>query len=90
MPDPTDQDPAKRARATPEVGRSGRRRWWRVGGDRVEMMPEGAGFTARVWRDGWGPEPLVLDGHFAGEAQAKAWCEAMARVLAGDLEDEDD
>jgi hypothetical protein len=64
------------------------RHLWRVGEDRVELDPDGAGWTARVARAGWGGLPLVIDHHFGSEAQAVAWCRRMARTLAADLEDE--
>ena len=44
-----------------ESGGSGACRWWRVGGNRVELLTEGPGYTARVWSHGWGHEPLVVE-----------------------------
>jgi hypothetical protein len=72
------------------AGCEGDLRWWRVGGDRVELSPGPSGWTARVWRADWGGTPLDLGGHFAGEAEALAWCRRMAEVLARDLADEGD
>jgi hypothetical protein len=64
------------------------RHLWRVGGDRIELAPDGAGWTAWVSRAGWGGLPLVIDSHFGSEAEAVAWCERMVRTLAADLKDE--
>jgi hypothetical protein len=72
-----------------EIGRHRDLRWWRVGGDRVELFPGPSGWSARVRRAGWGGTPLDLDGHFAGEAEALAWFRRVAEVLASDLEDGD-
>jgi hypothetical protein len=71
----------------PDRSRPGRH-LWRVGGDRIELAPDGAGWTARVARAGWGGPPLVIDNHFGSEAEAVAWCRKMARVLAEDLDDD--
>jgi hypothetical protein len=62
--------------------------WWRVGGDRVELVWDGRGWTARVSRGAWGNLALDLVGHFESEAEALAWCRRMADTLAADLEDE--
>jgi hypothetical protein len=70
-----------------QSGRTGRH-LWRVGGDTVELSPDGAGWAARVRRAAWGGTPLVIDGHFDAEAQALAWCRRMAQVLAEDLEED--
>jgi hypothetical protein len=63
------------------------RRVWKVGGDAVELVPEGSGWAARVRRADWGGTPLVLDGHFAARADAVAWCRKMACVRARYLVD---
>jgi hypothetical protein len=69
-------------------GRSGERRWWRVGADRVELWPSGPGWGAGVRRAGWGGVPLEVDRLFAGEPEALAWCRRMAEVMARDVDDE--
>jgi hypothetical protein len=73
-----------------EVGRLGKRRWWKVGGDRVELFPVDLAWIARVWRKGWGEVPLELGGVFGDEAEALAWCVKMAETLVRDHDDEDD
>jgi hypothetical protein len=79
-------DPSSRI----EAGGSGRQRWWAVGGDRMELPPVGAFWTARVRREGWGDMAFEVDGRFGDEVEAVAWCEKMAEVLADDLDDEGD
>ena len=71
-----------------QSGRHGERRWWRVGADCVELSTTTTGWDARVRRADWGGLPLDLNGHFADEAEALAWCERMADVLARDAEDD--
>jgi hypothetical protein len=63
-------------------------RRWLVRPDRVELMVEDKRWSARVVRSRWGGANLVVDGRFGDEAEAIAWCEKMAKVLAADLEDE--
>jgi hypothetical protein len=72
-----------------KTGGSGQRRWWVVGGDRVEMWQAGSGWAAKVWRAGWDGVPLEVDGLFGDESEAVAWCKKMAEALAEDQEDED-
>jgi hypothetical protein len=71
-----------------KAGRQGERRWWEIGADRVELRPVRAGWHARVHRAGWGGLPLDLDGQFANESEAVAWCQRMADVLARDADDD--
>jgi hypothetical protein len=71
-----------------ESGRAGRLRRWRVGEDRVELAPDGPGWTAQVHQGSWGGLALTIDGHFGSEAEALAWCCQMAGVLARDQADE--
>jgi hypothetical protein len=52
------------------------------------MFPSVGGWAARVRRAGWAGVLLEVDGEFAGEAEALAWCERMANVLARDAEDD--
>jgi hypothetical protein len=61
---------------------------WRVGGDRIDLASGPRGWVARVRRSAWGSDELVVDGTFADEAEALAWCARMAKVLASDLEDD--
>jgi hypothetical protein len=68
-------------------GQPGDRHVWRVGGDRVELTPSPEGWIARVRRSAWGGQELVVDDRFADKAEALAWCQRMAEVLACDLED---
>jgi hypothetical protein len=73
-----------------EEGREGKRHWWRVGGDRIDLSPDPTGWVARVRRAGWDGQVLVVDGPlFPEEADALAWCRRMAEVLRSDLEDDD-
>jgi hypothetical protein len=60
---------------------------WQVGGDRVDLAREPGGWVARVSRAVWCGKQLVVDGQFADEAEAVAWCERMAEALAADLRD---
>jgi hypothetical protein len=78
------------ADTTIEPGEFGRHRWWRVGTDRVELSPSASGWDVRVQQRGWDDVTLKVDGHFGDEAEAIAWCEKMAEVLARDLADDDD
>ena len=71
-----------------QSGRDDDRKWWRVGADSVELSPTSNGLHAQVRRADWGGLPLDLDGQFADEAEALAWCERMADVLARDAEDD--
>ena len=70
--------------------RTGAIRRWQVGPDRVELTPDGSGWTARVRRLEWGDAVLDVDQHFRGEAEAVVWCGRMAGVLARDREDDRD
>jgi hypothetical protein len=62
--------------------------WWRVGARRVEMIRTAEGWEARVYNPDWGDVTLRVDGRFAGEDEARAWCVRMAAALAADAEDE--
>ena len=91
MTSPADEmgtPPARDPGPAVETGREGPLHWWRVGGRRVEMFPTAAGWEARVRDPDWGGVPLEVDGLFAGEDEARAWCVRMAAVLAADEEDE--
>ena len=69
--------------------RCGDLRRWHVGLDRVELAPDGCGWTARVVRSDWGGTSLKVDCLFTSEPEALAWCERMAAVLAEDLRDDE-
>jgi hypothetical protein len=88
MPNPIASSIPTTSRPRVEAGRQGERRWWRVGADRVELAPAGATWQARVHRAGWEGLPLDLDGQFADEPEAVAWCQRMADVLARDADDD--
>jgi hypothetical protein len=77
-----DPDPAL------ETGQEGRLSWWGVGGRRVEMFPTPWGWEARVHDPDWGGVTLGLDGLFAGEVEARAWCVKMAAAFVEDAEEE--
>jgi hypothetical protein len=71
-------------------GREGPTYLWRVGECSVSASPSPArgGWVARVHRPDWGGDRLTLDGHFATQDQALAWCAKIATVLAQDLADD--
>jgi hypothetical protein len=70
------------------TGREGPLLWWRVGARRVEMFPTAGGWETRVRDPDWGDVTLRVDGHFAGEDEARVWCVTMAAAWAADAEDE--
>ena len=72
-----------------KTGGSVQRRWWAVGGDRVELRKAGSGWAAKVRRADWDGESLEVDGLFGDESEAVAWCKKMAEALAEDQADED-
>jgi hypothetical protein len=91
MTSPADEmgsHPARDPGPAVATGREGPLHWWRVGARRVEMFPAEEGWQARVWNPDWGDVTLRVDGHFAGEDEARAWCVRMAAALAADAEDE--
>jgi hypothetical protein len=71
-----------------ETGQEGSLLWWRVGRRRVEMFPTMRGWEARVRDPDWGGAALDLEGLFAGEDEARAWCVRMAAAFAVDAEEE--
>jgi hypothetical protein len=84
----TGSEPSRHPGPAVETGREGPRLWWRVGDRRVEMFPATRGWQARVCDPGWGGAALNLDGLFATEDEAHAWCVRMAAAFAADAEEE--
>ena len=86
--DETGSDPSPDPGPTVETGREGPLLWWQVGGRRVEMFPTAEGWGTRVRDPYWEGETLEVDGRFASEDEARAWCVRMAAVFATDAEEE--
>jgi hypothetical protein len=86
--DDTGANPSRDPGPAVETGREGPLLWWRVGARRIEMFPTVGSWEARVRNPDWGDVTLRVEGHFAGEDEARAWCVRMAAAFAADEEDE--
>jgi hypothetical protein len=65
------------------AGRAGAALYWHVGDYFLTAYPSAMGWEARV-RDRRAGTELLLDGLFAAESDAVAWCRRMAAVFAED------
>lgn len=73
-------------------GRDGIGYFWRVGECELRVRPAtmGDGWDASARCPTWDGAGLRVDGEFAAEAEAVAWCARMASVFARDLADDRD
>jgi hypothetical protein len=70
------------------VGRNQDSHYWHVGDYFLTAYPTPEGWEVRVRGQAWGATGLLLDGHFATEAEALDWCARLAAVFARDQADD--